>query len=287
LTFDIEEYFQVTGFAGSVDPAHWDLYEPRAERSADELLEMLATADVKATFFVLGWVAKRCPGLVRRIARAGHEIASHGYWHQLVWTQDEDQFRADVRAAKAVLEDVLGRPVVGYRAPSFSIGSINPWAFRVLVEEGYEFDSSVAAGRGMDGNLVADGRPILIDTPAGPIREFPLPSTRILGRRMPVGGGGYFRLTPYGLTRRAMRRLNAAGQPVCVYLHPWEIDQDQPRLRVPLGKALRHRLNLHRTRPRLEKLLRDFRFDTLAGVMERLLPASRPATPPLPWKSAA
>jgi succinoglycan biosynthesis protein ExoA len=277
LTFDIEEYFQVTGFAGQIEPTHWDLYEPRAERSTDELLDRLAAADIRATFFILGWVARRCPGLVRRIAAAGHEVASHGYWHQLVTTQTRDEFRADVRAAKAVLENAVGRPVVGYRAPSFSIAPNCDWAFQVLVDEGYEFDSSVAAGRRNScGHLAPDGRPFVMTTPAGSLREYPLPTIRRFGRSIPVGGGGYFRLMPYALTRRALGQLNAAGDPACVYLHPWEFDPDQPRLRVPAGKAFRHRVNLHRTQPKLERLLGDFRFDTMTASMNHYLPASAP-----------
>jgi polysaccharide deacetylase family protein (PEP-CTERM system associated) len=269
LTFDVEEYFQVTGFAGAVDPALWDLYEPRAERSTDELLGVLDAANVRATFFVLGWLAKRRPALVHRIAAAGHEVASHGYWHQLVTTQTRDQFRADVRAARTVLEDAIGRPVTGYRAPSFSIGPACDWAFELLVQEGYRFDSSVATGRRHScGHLAIDGKPFVIRTPSGSLHEFPLPAGRLLGRSVPVGGGGYFRLMPYRMTRRSLQRLNDDEVPACVYLHPWEIDPDQPRLTVPFSKAFRHRVNLVRTRPRLEWLLREFRFDTVSAAME-------------------
>jgi polysaccharide deacetylase family protein (PEP-CTERM system associated) len=279
LTFDVEEYFQVTGFADAVSPAHWDLYEPRAERSTDELLQTLASADVRATFFILGWIAKRCPSLVRRIAAGGHEVASHGYWHQLVTTQSRDEFRADVRAAKAVLEDAVGQPVVGYRAPSFSITPNRAWAFEVLVEEGYEFDSSVAAGRrGSCGHLAPDGKPFVMETVARPLREYPLPTVRWLGRNVPVGGGGYFRLTPYWLTRHSLRELNAAGAPVCVYLHPWEFDPEQPQLRVSRGRAFRHTVNLHRTGTRLKQLLRDFRFDTLTASMANAIGPSPSAS---------
>jgi polysaccharide deacetylase family protein (PEP-CTERM system associated) len=270
LTFDIEEYFQVTGFAGAIEPGHWNLYEPRAERSTDDLLAILNAAKVRATFFVLGWLAKRRPDLVRRIAAAGHEVASHGYWHQLVTTQSREQFRADVRAAKVIVEDAIGRPVLGYRAPSFSIGPTCDWAFEVLVEEGYAFDSSVATGR-RDSctGLTAEGRPFVIETPAGPLQEFPLPAVRMLGRTVPVGGGGYFRLMPYGLTRRALRRLNVTRIPICVYLHPWEFDPGQPRLSAPFAKSFRHRVNLQVTRPRFLRLLRDFHFDTMSAVMAR------------------
>jgi polysaccharide deacetylase family protein (PEP-CTERM system associated) len=269
LTFDIEEYFQVTGFAGRIDPAQWDRYESRVERSTGDILGRLADAGMRATFFVLGWVAERRPRLVRAIAAAGHEVASHGFWHQLVTTQTPEQFRADVRAAKEVLEDITGAPVTGYRAPSFSIAPDRAWAFEVLVEEGYSFDSSVAAGRcGSCGHLCSDGLPFVLSTPSGPMREYPLPTARWLGRSVPVGGGGYFRLFPYALTRHALQGLNAAGKPFAVYLHPWEFDPDQPRLPVPLAKAFRHYVNVRRTRPRLERLLREFRFDTLSASIE-------------------
>lgn len=267
LTFDIEEFFQVTGFAGSVRPIQWDLYELRAERNTDEILQLLADRRVRATFFVLGWLAHRRPALVQRIAAAGHEVASHGYWHQLVTTQTQQQFRGDVRTAKQVLEDILGRPVLGYRAPSFSISPDRAWAFDVLVEEGYEFDSSVAAGRRNScGHLAADGMPFILQTSAGPLREVPMPTIRYLGRSIPVGGGGYFRMYPYCVTRAALRRLNAAGKPVCVYLHPWEFDPEQPRLRVPFARSFKHRVNLHSTFQKFERLLDDFQFDTISAV---------------------
>jgi len=278
LTFDVEDYFHVTGFADRIAPAHWDFYELRVERSTDTILALLDVADTRATFFILGWVARRCPGLVRRIAAAGHEIASHGYWHQLVTTQTPAEFRADVRAAKAVLEDVIGEPVAAYRAPSFSIAPDRAWAFEVLLEEGYTVDSSVAAGRRTScGHLSMDGLPFQIMTHAGPLAEYPLPTVRWLGRSVPVGGGGYFRLFPYAVTRRALRGLNAAGRPFAVYLHPWEFDPGQPRLRMPRATAFRHSVNLHRTGPRLERLLRDFRFDTLTVSLEQHQQQSPPA----------
>jgi polysaccharide deacetylase family protein (PEP-CTERM system associated) len=273
----VEEYFQVTGFAGQIDPACWDYYESRVERGTYDLLILLAVAGQRATFFVLGWVARRHPRLVRAIANAGHEVASHGYWHQLVTAQTLGQFRADVRAAKAVLEDVLGQEVVGYRAPCFSIAPECDWAFDVLAEEGYAFDSSVAAGRRAScGHLAGDGCPFELTTPSGVLQEYPLPSARWLGRNVPVGGGGYFRMFPYAVTRHALRAWNAGGKPFAVYLHPWEMDPEQPRLRVPLTKAFRHYVNLSRTRPRLERLLADFRFDTLSASLESFF-ARRPA----------
>lgn len=268
LTFDIEDYFQVTGFARHIRPATWLRYESRVEIGTHVILDLLAAADVKATFFTLGWIARRHPKLVRAIQRAGHEIASHGDWHQLVTTQTPAEFRADVRAAKSVLEDVTGRRIDGYRAPSFSITPDRAWAFEVLVEEGYTFDSSVAAGRRDScGDRAGAGVPFVMRTPSGMLTEYPLPTTRWLGREVPVGGGGYFRLCPYGVTRRALAAINAGGRPFAVYLHPWEFDPDQPRLTGPLLKRFKHRVNLRRTRPRLERLLRDFSFGRMSGSM--------------------
>jgi polysaccharide deacetylase family protein (PEP-CTERM system associated) len=285
LTFDVEEYFQVTGFAGAINPARWDGYESRVVGGTGAILDLLHAAGVRATFFVLGWVARRHPRLVRALAAAGHEVASHGYWHQLVTTQTPEQFRADVRAAKDVLEDLLGEAVTAYRAPSFSIAPDRDWAFEVLVEEGYTTDSSVAAGRRhSDGHLAADGRPFELETPSGVLQEYPLPTARWLGRAVPVGGGGYFRLFPYAVTRRALRGLNAAGRPFAVYLHPWEFDPGQPQLCVPRAKALKHYVNLHRTRPRCERLLADFRFDTLSASLAAFV-ADRDLRRPSPRRS--
>jgi polysaccharide deacetylase family protein (PEP-CTERM system associated) len=275
LTIDVEDYFQVTGFARHVSPLGWDSYELRVERSTGQILDRLAAAEVRATFFVLGWVAHRCPRLVRRIARAGHEIASHGYWHRLVTTQTPYEFRVDVREAKAVLEDLIGEPVMAYRAPSFSIAPDRTWAFEVLVNEGYHIDSSVAVGRRAScGHWAADGAPFDLQTPSGALWEYPLPSGRFLGRRIPVGGGGYFRLWPYPWTRQMLAAINAAGRPFCVYLHPWEFDPDQPRLAVSWSRRFKHYVNLHRTEPRFRRLLADFSFDTLSASMTDFCPKS-------------
>jgi polysaccharide deacetylase family protein (PEP-CTERM system associated) len=268
LTFDVEDYFQVTGFAPQIDPATWLRYEPRVEIGTNIILDLLAAAGVRATFFTLGWIARRHPGLVRTIQRGGHEIASHGDWHQLVTTQTASEFRADVRTAKAVLEDVTGQQVVGYRAPSFSIAPDRAWAFEVLVEEGYTFDSSVAAGRPNScGERAGAEVPFLMRTPSGLLTEYPVPTARCLGRSVPVGGGGYFRLYPYAATRRALRAINAAGRPFAVYLHPWEFDPEQPRMAGPWAKRFKHRVNLRRTRPRLERLLGEFEFGTMSASM--------------------
>jgi polysaccharide deacetylase family protein (PEP-CTERM system associated) len=265
LTIDVEDYFQVTGFANSVDPATWDSFELRVEHSTALILDRLAAANVCGTFFILGWIARRCPQLVRRIADAGHEIASHGYWHRLVTTQSPAEFRADVRQAKTAIEDIVGFPVTAYRAPSFSIAPDRTWAFEILVEEGHTVDSSVAAGRRAScGHLAEDGVPFEMPTLAGPLWEYPLPTLRFLGRSLPVGGGGYFRLMPYVWTRRALAGINASGRPFAVYLHPWEFDPDQPRLNVPWPRRFKHYINLRHTDPRFCHLLRDFQFGTLS-----------------------
>jgi polysaccharide deacetylase family protein (PEP-CTERM system associated) len=288
LTFDVEEYFQVTGFAREIDPATWPLYESRVGPSTRLILDRLDEADVRATFFVLGCVARRHPALVRQIQRAGHEVASHGEWHRLVTTQTPAEFRADVRSAKAVLEDLTGEPVVGYRAPSFSITPDRDWAFEVLVEEGYGYDSSVAAGRRDScGDRAGDGCPFVMPTPSGSLMEYPMPTARWLGRHVPVGGGGYFRLYPYALTRHALRGLNAAGKPFAVYLHPWEFDPNQPLLEGPLPRRLKHYVNLRRTLPRFEQLLEEFRFDSMAASMSAFFDDRVPVRQERPVRAAA
>jgi polysaccharide deacetylase family protein (PEP-CTERM system associated) len=270
LTIDVEDYFQVTGFARQVSPLTWDSYELRVERNTQVILDRMAAAEVRGTFFILGWVAQRCPKLVQVIAQAGHEIASHGFWHQLVTTQSPAEFRADVREAKAVLENIVGQPVTAYRAPSFSIAPDRTWAFEVLIEEGYKIDSSIAAGRKSScGHLAADGVPFELPTPSGPLREYPLPTVALMGRRLPVGGGGYFRLWPYGWTRRALQAINAASRPFAVYLHPWEFDPEQPRLPVSWSRRFKHYINQRRTEPRFRQILADFSFGTLSASMDR------------------
>jgi polysaccharide deacetylase family protein (PEP-CTERM system associated) len=282
LTIDVEDYFQVTGFASVVRPENWDTHELRVERNTQLILDRLAAAEVRGTFFVLGWVARRCPQLVRAIAAAGHEIASHGFWHQLVTTQSPDEFRTDVREAKSVLEDCVGSAVTAYRAPSFSIAPDRTWAFEVLVEEGHTTDSSVAAGRRAScGHLAADGAPFELQTSAGLLMEYPLPTVRVLGRRVPVGGGGFFRLWPYGWTRRQLRKINAGGKPFAVYLHPWEFDPDQPRLPVAWPRRFKHYVNLRRTEPRFRRILQDFQFGTLSASANAFFGKSSVAPAPV------
>jgi polysaccharide deacetylase family protein (PEP-CTERM system associated) len=269
LTIDVEDYYHVSGFDRCVSRDQWDDFEPRVEANTHRLLDRLAEAGVRGTFFVLGWVAQRQPRLVRAIAAAGHEVGCHSYAHRLVYEQTPEQFRADLCQARDVLEDLLGQPVVAYRAPSFSITNRSLWALDVLGEEGFRFDSSIYPTHhdryGIPGTPLV---PHPIRRPAGELWEFPPPVWRYLGYPLPVGGGGYFRLYPYALTRHALRAVNRAGRPFAAYLHPWEVDPDQPRLRPGRLSAFRHYVNLHRTEDRLVRLLQDFRFGTLAEAID-------------------
>lgn len=266
LSFDVEEYFHVHAFTGIVDPANWDEYPTRVEPATRTILDILAKADVRATFFVLGHVADRHPRLVRDIATSGHEIASHGYWHERVDSLTPDKFRDDVRRAKDLLQQITGRPVTAYRAPSFSITRRTPWAHPILVEEGYTLDSSMAAGRG-DRSLAGASVPFVVETPAGCLTEFPLPTTSLGGRRIPVGGGGYFRLFPEWFTHRALRSVEESGGPFCVYLHPWEFDPEQPQLTAPALATLRHWVGITRAAGRLRRLLDAFLFGSLSDCL--------------------
>ena len=269
FTIDVEDYFQVSALAPHIDRSSWDGRTCRVERNVGRLLELLARHGIKATFFTLGWIGKRYPQLVREIAAGGHEIASHGFGHLRASDQNADEFRDDVRQAKRLLEDIAAQPVIGYRAPSFSIGYTNPWAFDVLVEEGHRYSSSVYPVRhdhyGMPDapRFPYQARPHLI--------EIPLTTTRLMGRNIPAGGGGYFRLAPYGVSRWALRRVNRVdGKSAIFYMHPWEIDPDQPRVPgTSLKTRFRHYINLHRTESRLSQLLQDFnwgRVDEVFGL---------------------
>jgi len=273
LTFDIEEHFQVSAFESPMRRRHWDRFESRVERNTEKILELLRKRDVRATFFVLGWVAERHPDLVRRIAREGHEVASHGYAHELITTQTQDQFQEDVRRAKGILEDLIGEKVLGYRAPSFTITRETIWALTILVEEGHVYDSSVFPifhdRYGMPGAYPWVHE---VATEAGVIWEIPLSTVSLGGFRMPIAGGGYFRLFPYNLLRQLLGRVQAQGQPLVMYLHPWELDPDQPRMNGSLVSRFRHYVNLHKTEERLVSLLHEFAFgpirETIQSVRE-------------------
>ena len=276
MTVDVEDYFQVQAFAGVIDRAAWDTIPCRVEANTDRILQQFERAGVAATFFTLGWVADRYPGVVRRIVSAGHELASHGYGHARADTQTPAQFREDVRRARGVLQDLGGVPVQGYRAPTFSVGPRNPWAFDVLEEEGYAYSSSVYPVR-HDLYGVPDAPRFPYRPAAGRLVEIPMTTVRLGGRNLPCAGGGYFRLTPYPLFRSLLRRFNKAdAAPGVFYFHPWEIDPGQPRVcAAPRLSRFRHSVNLSAMHARLERLLRDFAWDRMDRVF-----ASALARPP-------
>jgi polysaccharide deacetylase family protein (PEP-CTERM system associated) len=265
FTVDVEEYFHVNAFDRSVTCEDWTTLPSRAGRSVDEILELLARHDATATFFVLGWLAERHPEIPKRIAAAGHEIGSHGWWHRRVVTLTPDQFRAEVRDCKRRLEDLTGHSVVGFRAPSFSILPPVDWAYDVLIEEGYAYDSSVFPIRRRNyGTPNACPDPHVVERPVGTLVEFPMATRSVAGFRIPGAGGAYLRLLPFALTRGTLRAYSRQGKTAIFYTHPWEIDPDQPRLDVPLLSRVRHYGMLARTRPRLEQLLAEFRFASIA-----------------------
>jgi polysaccharide deacetylase family protein (PEP-CTERM system associated) len=273
LTVDVEDYFHVSAFSNHIDRNHWDRYPCRVEANTRLLLGMFSEADVKATFFVLGWVAERYPALVREIAARGHEVACHGYSHELVYHQTPAVFREESKRAKDVLEDIIQKPINGYRAASYSITPKSTWALDVLAELGFRYDSSIFPVRhdryGIPG---ARREPHIMSTPAGhALVEFPLSTLQVFRYRLPVAGGGYFRLFPYWFTRYALSRINAAdGLPYVFYLHPWEIDPDQPRVSAGMLSRFRHYQNLGRCQERLVALLQDFSFDTVEHVLTGL-----------------
>jgi len=265
FTVDVEEHFQVSAFEGVVHRADWDSHESRVARNVEVVLSLLERHGTKATFFVLGWVAERQPGVVRAIAQAGHEIASHGQDHKRVTHQTPEEFRDSVRRSKAVLEAQTGVPVVGFRAPSFSIVPGREWAFDVLLEEGYRYDSSLFPIRrpGGYGYPSARRHPHWIARAGGQLLELPLTTLRRGRWNLPTAGGAYFRIFPYGLTRAALADCESQGVPGMFYVHPWEVDPAQPRVPAPLGARLRHYTGLHRTHARLTRLLGEFRFTTI------------------------
>ena len=271
LSVDVEDWFQVGAFETVIDRADWDMLPRRVEANTDRVLALFDEAGVKATFFTLGWVAERHPALIRRIADAGHEIASHGLDHRRVFAMDATAFRADLARARAALEDASGQCVTGYRAPSFSIDARTPWAHAVLGEEGYAYSSSVAPIAHDHYGWRESPRFAWKPLADSELIELPVTTVHVVGRRMAAGGGGFFRLLPYALSSWAVSRVNGAEQrPAIFYFHPWEIDPDQPRVaNAPLKSKLRHYTNLAEMRPKLLKLLRAHdwgRTDEVAAV---------------------
>lgn len=265
FTVDVEEYFQVSAFDAAVSRADWPALPSRIEYNVDLLLDLLARHGATGTFFTLGWIADKHPGVIQKIAEAGHEIASHGWWHRRVTTLTPEEFRSEVRSSKAVLEDVCGECVRGFRAPNFSIVPGKEWAFDVLLEEGYSYDSSLFPVRRPGyGYPNAIPLPHFIQRASGSLLELPMATLAWGGLRLPAAGGGYFRHFPYALTRRAFQQHTARGIAGTFYIHTWEVDQDQPRLPVSWLTRMRHYHGLSLTHSRLERLLSEFRFTSVA-----------------------
>jgi polysaccharide deacetylase family protein (PEP-CTERM system associated) len=281
MTVDVEDYFHVQAFANVISRSDWECYPSRVEQNTLRLLEIFACRQVRATFFVLGWVAERFPRLVQAIYKAGHRVGCHGYAHRVIFEGTEVDFRNDLRRARQIIEDITGTKIISFRAPSYSITAETLWAFEILGEEGFEYDSSVF--------------PILHDTygisdaPRFPyckrlkcgrqINEFPPSTLRVLGNNMPIAGGGYLRLFPYKITAWAIHHLNQSErQPAMVYLHPWEIDPDQPRISASWRSRFRHYNNLDSTETKCLKLLNDFSWAPMEEVLAMCLTAEAPRT---------
>jgi len=282
FTIDVEDYYHVSALASAIPRDSWSQRESRVAASTERLLAMLEEKRIKGTFFVLGWVADHVPELVKRIASLGHEVACHGYSHQLIYRQTQAVFAEETHRAKTLLEDLTGTPVIGYRAASFSITPSSIWALDTLVEQGFVYDSSIFPVRhdryGMPG---ADRAPGFVNAPSGGrIAEFPMSTAAFGPVRVPVSGGGYFRLLPYWITRAGLRSINEQErQPFTFYLHPWEIDADQPRVKASFVSRFRHYNNLSKCEGRLRRLLGDFRFTTMHNVLRaRGLLSSRAAS---------
>ncbi|WP_326940348.1 XrtA system polysaccharide deacetylase [Actimicrobium sp. GrIS 1.19] len=284
MTVDVEDYFQVSAMAPHIDRADWEDISCRVEANVDLLLRVFSESGNRATFFVLGWIAERYPDMVKRIVAQGHELASHGYGHLRATDQTADEFVEDIQRAKAILEDLSGELVRGYRAPSFSIGDSNPWAFDAILAAGYQYSSSVYPVR-HDHYGMPDAPRFPYQSREG-LLEIPITTVRTLGRNFPAGGGGYFRFLPYSVSKMAIDKVNHDdARPAIFYMHPWEVDPDQPRIDgVGLKTRFRHYVNLSRTESRLRRLTQDFRWDRVDHVFSEEL--ARKADQSLPEQLA-
>jgi len=282
MTVDVEDYFHVSAFEHTVPRSQWDSLESRVVRNTERLLDLFQKANVHATFFVLGWVAARYPALVRRIADAGHELASHGFGHRLIYDQSPGEFREDLRKSRAAIGDAASAAVLGYRAPSFSITPRSLWALDIIREEGFTYDASIFPIRHDRYGLPSSPRHFYsMERGGGTLWECPGSTVRVAGNNLPVAGGGYFRLLPYGWTRWGISRLNRVERrPAIFYLHPWEIDPEQPHLPGSRLSKFRHYTNLDKTESRLKRLLSEFRFAPL-GDLVGLRPSSVPPAVPV------
>jgi len=271
LTVDVEDYFMVSAFSDSVRIHHWGNFESRIENNTLKILDIIDKYFVKGTFFVLGWVAEHYPEIVKEIDRRGHEIACHSYCHRLVYNMTSEEFREDTRKAKAIIEGIIGKEISGYRAPSYSITENSIWALKILAEEGFKYDSSIFPIRHDRYGFPAYSRfPIMEKTGTnGKILEIPLSTINILGRNLPVGGGGYLRMYPQWITHWAIRELNEKEKrSAVVYVHPWELDPDQPRFQGTLLSKFRHYINLEKTEGRLESLFGAFKFCSIRDIFQ-------------------
>lgn len=268
MTVDVEDYFQVSAFEPYVDKKQWDKLEHRVEKNTNHILDIFLESNVKATFFTLGWVAERYPDLITRIVREGHELASHGYEHIRVTQQTPDEFRFDVRKTKKLLEDIAGVEVKGYRAASYSIGRDNLWALGILAEEGHQYSSSIYPVEHDLYGIPEAPRFAYYPIGGSDFKEIPITTQTFLNKNYPCGGGGFFRLYPYFMSRWAFNQVNQKEkQPGIFYFHPWEIDPEQPKQENLAFKAkFRHYLNLHRMESRIKFLLKDFQWDTMQAV---------------------
>ncbi len=281
FTVDVEDYFHVAALAPAIPRDSWATRELRVEANTERLLGILQERGIRGTFFVLGWVAERVPGLVRRIAAAGHEVACHGYSHKLVYTQTPAEFREETVRAKNGLEDTLGKGVLGYRAASFSVTRQSLWALDVLIDLGFRYDSSIfPIHHDLYGIPGATPEPHRVAAPSGrTIAEFPMSAASFFGLQVPVSGGGYFRILPYWLTHAGLRQINQeAKRPFAFYLHPWELDPGQPRIKVGAFSRFRHYTNLSRCEARLRRVLGEFAFGSMEeALQQRGLLAEAPA----------
>jgi len=280
LTIDVEDYFQVEAFSTVINPRDCNNYPLRVRENTKKVLDLLDQYETKATFFCLGWVAERCPDLIKEIAAKGHEIASHGYAHQPVYRQSPKTFREDVRKTKQILEDLTGNSVCGYRAPTYSITKKTLWALEILAEEGYQYDASIfPIKHDLYGIPDAPRFSFEVNTLARwdvnrcqRFLEFPATTLRIFNLNIPIAGGGYFRLFPYSFIKKALRYINTKEkQPFIFYLHPWELDPDQPRIKhAPWRSRFRHYVNLDKTKRKFQRLLKDFEFAPISKNLEKL-----------------